>query len=229
MNDNEVLRLKNISFSYKGRGQIFRNINLSVNEKDFVVIRGPSGSGKSTLLRLINRLYEPESGTIFFRKRSIKGFEVTSLRKKICYIQQIPVMIDSSIKENIKLPFLFKSSKKNNLPSDEKIREILDEFLLNDLKLTDNALKLSIGEKQRVALIRVLLLNPEIVLLDEPTSALDQKAKKMVENIIEKINIEKSVAVVVVTHIGFSPEKINPRTFILSDGNLNKEGINDYS
>ena len=138
-------------------------------------------------------------------------------------------MIDSSVKENIKLPFLFKSSKKNHFPSDEKIREILDEFLLNDLKLTDNALKLSIGEKQRVALIRVLLLNPEIVLLDEPTSALDQKAKKMVENIIEKINIEKSVAVVMVTHIGFSPEKINPSKFILSDGNLKKEGINEYS
>jgi len=88
---------------------------------------------------------------------------------------------------------------------------------------------LSEGETTRLMLAKAFLSHPKIVLLDEPTSALDQKAKKMVENIIEKINIEKSVAVVMVTHIGFSPEKINPRKFILSDGNLKKEGINEYS
>ena len=227
-NNKEILRLENVSFRHRGRDIIFQDVNLTVNEKDFVLIKGPSGSGKSTLLHIINRLLEPEKGMIFFRKKSIKKFDVTYIRKKICYIQQTPVMIDASIEKNITFPFNFKSVKKYSPPSKEKIRKIFNDFLLNHLKLTDSALKLSTGEKQRVALIRGLLLEPEIILLDEPTSALDENSRKIVEGIIEKINTQNSTAVIMATHIGFSSQIINLHKFILSDGYLKKEDNNEH-
>ncbi len=222
-NNNEILRLENVSFRHKGGNEIFQDVNLTVNKKDFVLIKGPSGSGKSTLLHIMNRLFEPEKGMIFFRKKSIKKYDVTYLRKKICYIQQTPVMIDASIEKNLTFPFKFKSVKKYSPPSKEKIREIFDDFLLNHLKLTDSAIKLSIGEKQRIALIRGLLLEPEIILLDEPISALDDNSRNIVEGIIEKINMQNSTTVIMVTHIGFSSQIINLKKFILSGGNLKKE------
>lgn len=219
-----MLELKNISFSYEGRGTILNEVSFHLKKKEFVIIKGSSGSGKSTLLRLMNRLNEPHSGEIFFKEKPVVKIDVTSLRKKICYIQQVPVMIEGSIKDNILIPYSFKSLSSESVPASEAIRALLDRFLLKHLKLTDNALSLSIGEQQRIALIRALLLNPEVMLLDEPTSALDEMAKHIVEENVGRLFLEKSVSIVMVTHSEMRPGDVSPnRVLVLKNEKLIEE------
>ena len=216
-----MLELQKVSFGYDGRGSILRDVNISVKNKEFVLIKGASGCGKSTLLRLMNRLNEPAGGEILFNGKSLKDIDVTYLRRMVCYIQQIPIMIKGSVENNIIIPYSFKSSTHETVPSKGDIRNILDEFLLQYLKLSDNALSLSVGEKQRIALIRGLLLNPAVMLLDEPVSALDEKAKRVIEGIIQTIYKERSISVVMVTHRDFTPESgYTQRTFVIENKEL---------
>ena len=103
--------LKSISLSLDGK-QLLDQVSLSVGRGDFLLVRGPSGSGKTSFLRLINRLNEPTSGEIIVDGKSIADHSVTALRRQIAYLQQTPVTLDSSVRENLLLGFGFRAAEK---------------------------------------------------------------------------------------------------------------------
>lgn len=220
MTDADIVTFAGVTFRYPQGQSIFDNLSLGLERGVFYLIRGSSGAGKSTLLRLINRLEDPLRGEIFLKGRPLSSYYPPSLRRSILYIQQTPTVIDASIKENLMLPFQFKTNRDLSRPDDDKLTKFLDDFHLNGVNLNENAQNLSVGQLQRICFIRGLLLSPEILLLDEPTSALDEKSGKVVESMAERLCKESGRTVVMVSHKGFQPEAATFVVLGLKDGGL---------
>ena len=214
------LQLQNLSLQYDGKPPLFQNVDLTVNSGEFVVIHGPSGIGKSSLLRLLNRLQDPTSGSILIDDKPISEHNVTHLRRRIGYVQQTPVTIEGTVRENLLLPFTVKAAGNAPPPNDDTLRQKLDAYLLNDVQLDDNATELSVGQKQRIALIRILLIAPSLLICDEPTSALDPESRSIVERELERINRETQTSVILISHVDFTPANTTPITYTLTSEGL---------
>lgn len=214
------LELQNLSLQYNNKPLLFQNVNLTVKSGDFVIIKGPSGGGKSSLLRLINRLQEPTSGTLIIDDKALTTYDSTQIRRRIGYVQQSPVVRDDTVRNNLLLPFTFKTASHITQPTDDQLQEKLNTYLLKEIQLNDRAQELSVGQKQRLALIRTLLTEPEIILCDEPTSALDPESRTIVEGELESVNQTSGVSIILVTHIDFSTQKVTPKTYTLTANGL---------
>ncbi|MEI8186264.1 MAG: ATP-binding cassette domain-containing protein [Chlorobiaceae bacterium] len=216
-----LLEIRNLSFAYEGSpALVFDHLNLAVQEGDFILVKGPSGSGKSTMLRLICRLSKPQGGSILFQGNDITSIAPAKLRSLVSYVAQIPQMIDATVAENLLLPFSFAINAAKPKPGDEELKEMLCRFYLTDITLRQSAMKLSIGQKQRLAIMRALLQEPLLLLLDEPTSALDPESASMVFSIMERLNTEDRKTLITVTHIDYKPETVSPLTYNLAHRSL---------
>ena len=199
----EILRVENLNKSYgKGEARVeaLKNVNLSINKGEFVVIVGPSGSGKSTLLHLIGGVDKPTSGKVFINDVDIYNLKEKDLsifrRRNVGLIYQfynlIPVL---SAKENILLP-----AELDNRKID---KEYLDDLLNTlGLKERENHLpnELSGGQQQRTSIGRALINRPAIVLADEPTGNLDSKNSKEVIELL-KLSVKKyKQTLIMITH-----------------------------
>lgn len=193
-------------------------MNFSLKPGDFAIISGPSGSGKSSLLRLLVRFAEPDSGQIIYEHKPLSDWQPTLLRRHIALLQQSPVMGASLLKDCLLLPFHLKSNKDLPLPSEEKIQKLLADLQLEGLELTTPAANLSLGQKQRVALARLLLLDFKILLLDEPTSSLDAESRLATELMLEKLH-NQGITIVMVSHTNFRPHS-SSRQFVLQNDKL---------
>ena len=214
------LELKNVSLQHDGKLPLFQGINLVVEKGEFILVQGASGIGKSSLLRLMNRLQEATAGEILIDGQPIAKHEVTSLRRKIGYVQQTPIMIPGSVDDNLDFPFRFHSTGAQKPPGTTEKQKWMDTFLIKGVKLNDDAMKLSVGQKQRIALIRTLLVKPNILLCDEPTSALDQQSKEIVEDSLERLNVEHEISIILVTHLDFTLNRAKSRRFLLQPDRL---------
>lgn len=159
-------------------------------------IVGRSGSGKSTLMRLLNRMISPDAGTILFQGESISEIDPVQLRRRVVMLPQTPVMFDGTIRDNLLIGLSFSD---RDPVDDGTLRRILDVMELQKDLDADTA-SLSGGEKQRVALGRILAMQPEAALLDEPSSALDQGTERTVIGRLADAARERGVTVVMVTH-----------------------------
>jgi putative ABC transport system ATP-binding protein len=216
-----LLEIRNLSFAYEGSSSlVFEHLDLNVQKGEFVLVKGPSGSGKSTLLRLICRLNRLPEGDILFQGSSVTGMAPAVLRSSISYVAQIPQMMDATVEENLLLPFSFAANRTKVPPGKEELKEMLQNFYLDGVALDQSALKLSTGQKQRLAIMRALLQNPLLLLLDEPTSALDQESASMVFSIMERLNSEQGKTMITVTHIDYKPGKVTPLTYLLQNRTL---------
>ncbi len=223
-----ILKLENASFAYKAEHPVFTNINAEISENELIVIQGESGLGKSTFLKLFNRFCEIDKGRILLNDRELKEYEIDRLRGQIIYLPQLPFMIDGTIEDNLSFAFDFQAHKEKTYNS-PKAEEWMSYFQLNT-KLNDNALKLSTGQKQRIALIRALLLEPDILLLDEPCSSLDRKNRELIEQKIESLASESKVTVLMATHSDVTFDQSNYRKFTikgkkLEEGKPQKAGL----
>lgn len=197
------LIIKSISKSYKvgdASLEVLKNINLDLNEGEVTVILGKNGSGKSTLLKIIGGMLPYDSGKIFYNNKQVNSSERTRrnfLEKKIGIIPQNNELIrELSVYDNVSLPLKYRGKKNNEIQ--EKVSEILGFVELSDMKDKSVSL-LSGGEKQKVAIARALVKNPEIILADEPTSALDEKMNEKILNLFMELK-NKNRIVVIVTH-----------------------------
>lgn len=197
------LIIKSISKSYKvgdASLEVLKNINLDLNEGEVTVILGKNGSGKSTLLKIIGGMLPYDSGKIFYNNKQVNSSERTRrnfLEKKIGIIPQNNELIrELSVYDNVSLPLKYRGKKNNEIQ--EKVSEILEFVELSDMKDKSVSL-LSGGEKQKVAIARALVKNPEIILADEPTSALDEKMNEKILNLFMELK-NKNRIVVIVTH-----------------------------
>ena len=191
---------------------ILENVNFNVVKGEISFIIGESGSGKSTLLKTLNGLIPVTSGSIIFKDKDILEYSPIWLRKKICYIPQLPVPISKTVFNEFKMI-------KNDITK-EYIKKICEKFKLEVTILDKNMKNLSVGQQQRVSIIRGILNSPEIMLLDEPTSALDEENIHLLEEIILKLNRENNMTFVIVTHNLQMSEKLSEKTFLLKDNTL---------
>lgn len=227
-----LLTVKNLTKTYNKK-TVLKNINFSVEEKEIVSIIGPSGSGKSTLLRCINRMVTPTSGEILFDRKLITSANIGEIRKEIGMVfQHFNLFENLTVLENITLAPV-KLKLLSQAEAKKRALAMLKEINLYDKK-DSYPISLSGGEKQRVAIIRTLILEPRLILLDEPTSALDPEMTKEVIELIKHLK-DKGITLIIVSHeMEFVKEFSNRIIFIeigklILDSSYNKiiNGEND--
>jgi len=170
--------------------------HLEIPSGKVTCIVGRSGSGKTTTLRMLNRMISPDTGTIIYKGTPISEIDPVRLRRQVVMLPQTPVMFDGTIRDNLLIGLEF--SEREPVPDDalHRVLEIMD--LRKELE--DDAATLSGGEKQRVALGRILVMRPDAALLDEPSSALDEGTERAVIGRLADAARERGVTVVMVTH-----------------------------
>ena len=223
----EILRAEKLKRNYKKSSwiesdediKVLKEINFQVETGEFVGIMGKSGCGKTTLLKTLGMIDKPTEGKIYFMSEDtseLYGDKLAEIRnQKIGFIFQDFYLMDSlSVEENIMLPMIIGREKIQYMQ--KRVREFAEKFEISNL-LKKNSYELSGGEKQRVAICRALVNNPDLVLADEPTGNLDSKSGKIVINALNKISTEYQKTIVMVTH---DPKMASycSRLILLKDG-----------
>jgi ATP-binding cassette subfamily B protein len=196
--------MRDITFRYKQSNRdILQEFNLHIEPGEKVVIMGDIGSGKSTVLKLLLRYYEPRAGKVYWNGRSYGEYELRELRKNIGYVPQVPVLFDRTVYENMTygLTGIDRASLVAFLEEHDLMKEFenLDNGL--DTMIGKNGSVLSGGQRQLVWCLRVLLSEPEILILDEPTSSIDTHMKQVLNKILQMTM--KGKTVIMVTHDEF--------------------------
>lgn len=202
------IAIKSLSKSYimgKIAVPALHGINLTIKKGEFVSIIGPSGSGKSTLLHLLGGLDHATSGSIEIDGRTLNKMsdkEISEFRnQKIGFVFQDFNLLDNlTVEENIGLPLLIQSGKSKLT---EEQQTAVDQILA-DLELTHRAkhrpTEISGGQKQRTAIGRALINNPEIILADEPTGNLDTQTGKQIINLLQTMHRKRNITLIIITH-----------------------------
>jgi len=227
MENNNLIQLENLTKIYKvGETQVraLRGVSSKVKEGNFVAIMGRSGSGKSTLLNIIGCLDRPTEGKYFLGGQEVSTLDKNKLarirNKKIGFVfQTFNLLARTSALENTELPLLYSNVQ----------RKVTKDLAFKALSLVGlegrefhRTNQLSGGEQQRVAIARALVNNPSLILADEPTGNLDTKTGKEIMDIFKKLNKERNITIILVTH---EPEiaRIAQQRIYLRDGQIFKE------
>jgi putative ABC transport system ATP-binding protein len=227
MDNNKIIRMENISRVYQiGETEVraLQGLSYSIQQGDLVAIMGPSGSGKSTLMNIIGCLDKPTEGKYFLENQEVSTFDKNKLarirNKNIGFVfQNFNLLSRTTALENTELPLLYSDV------SAKKAKELALRALSlvglegRELHRTN---QLSGGEMQRVAIARALVNSPSLLLADEPTGNLDTKTGNEIIEIFSKLNQEKNITVILVTH---DPEvaAVAHKKVYLRDGQIEKE------
>jgi len=221
MSEAPLVRIHDVN-KYYGQNHVLKNINLSVNKGEVIILLGPSGSGKSTLCRTINRLETTSSGTITIDGKDLpqEGRDLAKLRAEVGMVFQQPNPFPKSIYDNIAY-----GPRTHGI----KDSQVLDEIVENSLKgaaiwdmvkdkLHSNATELSGGQQQRICIARAIANDPEVLLMDEPTSALDPISTNKIEDLIQEL--KDRYAIVIVTHNMQQAARISDKTAFFLSGEV---------
>jgi putative ABC transport system ATP-binding protein len=181
-----------------GPVRLVEGVDLSLESAELVALTGPSGSGKTTLLRTLAALTGAEHGEIRLNGRTPAEIGWPAYRRQVILVEQRPIMLDTTVEANLRRPFDYGTARASFPPI--AARELLDRLLVGADRLSQDARQLSVGQQQRVALVRALLLQPSVLLLDEPTSALDPDALAVTEQTIREHATRYDIAALIVTH-----------------------------
>ncbi len=200
------VQFEQVSFTYSSgptsRESSVRDLSLTINQGDFVVLAGPSGSGKSSLLHLILRLYDPTSGRILVDGIDLRDLDLSSFRSLIGFMSQDVMLLNLSLRDNVRMGKLD--------ASDEEIWQALDAAEIGDhvrglpegldTIAGERGAKMSGGERQRLALARALVRRPQVLILDEATSSLDAAKEADLLSMIRRVSDERRMTVIAATH-----------------------------
>ena len=230
------IEFRDVCFYYPSdpnKRQILKNLNMVIEPGKKVALVGESGCGKSTTVNLIERLYEATSGEVLIDGIEIKKYNLPYLRYLIGYVQQEPVLFNTTIRDN--LIFGREEIIKELGDPDTLIHQALEESysneFVNNIKEGVNYIvgikgsKLSGGQKQRIAIARAILCEPKILILDEATSALDNKSEKEVQRALDNIS-QKNVTTVIIAH-RLSTIKNADHIFAIRDGEIVESGTHE--
>lgn len=198
-----LFSLDSVTASRGGR-PVLRGLDLEIGAGITAVV-GRSGAGKSTLLRLLNRLADPDRGTVRFEGEDVRVLDPLELRRRASLVPQLPAPLPGTVAENVR----FGPGLVGRRADMERCLELAG---LGPDYAGREAERLSVGEQQRVMLARALALAPEVLLLDEPTSALDEQARAGVEATIAMLVRELGVSAVVVTHDRAQAQRLASQT-----------------
>ena len=223
-----VFELQNVYKTYRNDGKEFealKNVSLEVGEGEIFGIIGMSGAGKSTLVRTLNRLEDVSGGTVTFYGKNLaelKPAELRKVRHSISMIfQGFNLLNQRTVIQNVELSMRILGI--GRAERRKKALEMLEIVGLAD-KANEFPARLSGGQKQRVAIARALAVDPKVLLCDEATSALDPKITGEILDLLKKINEERSLTIVIITHEMSVVEKICDKVAIIDDGELAEVG-----
>jgi putative ABC transport system ATP-binding protein len=209
-----VLETRNLSRAVMGK-VLVDDMNLQVQHGEILAVVGPSGAGKSSFLRLINRLDEPTSGTVYLSGQDYKEISPRELRRRVGMVMQSAYLFHGTVAENLRYG---PRQRGEELPESE-IDNLLEQVGLEGVAQRDVS-HLSGGEAQRVSLARTLANKPEVLLLDEPTSALDQRAEHEVEALLTRVLRDQHLTALIVTHDTAQAQRIASRAILIDAGRL---------
>lgn len=194
------IKAHDINYSYRGRSSVLRNVNFVIPNNSFTAIIGSSGAGKSTIASLLIGLVKVQSGRLLINEQDINSYKIESVRRKIAFVPQQPVIYTGTIRENILMG--------NERIDDSQIQEALRLSRLEDVinGLTDGletllgegGITLSKGQSQRLCIARTILRDASILIFDEPTASLDEENKSDVMKGLEKLRGNKTI--IIITH-----------------------------
>ena len=217
-----MLEVKNIVKSFDGK-EVLKGIDFKVDKGEKVIIIGPSGSGKSTFLRTLNLLESIDIGDIIFEGNKINTkINVDEYRQKIGMVfQSFNLFNNLTVKENIMLaPVTLKLKTKEE--AEKEAIKLLEKINLKD-KIDKYPSQLSGGEKQRVAIVRALAMNPKMMLFDEPTSAFDPEMVGEVLNLMKDL-ADDGMTMIIVTHEMSFAKDIGSKIVFMDDGKIVEQG-----
>jgi putative ABC transport system ATP-binding protein len=205
MSGKTAIMMEDIRKTYDmGATQVFalRGVTLTIQEGEMVAIMGSSGSGKSTLLNLIGCLDRPTEGTYLLDGENVSDLDKDQLahirNKRIGFVfQGFNLLGRVSVMANMQLPLIYAGVGKKEM--EERVKEALDWVGLSQY-IDHYPNQMSGGQQQRVAIARALVNNPSLILADEPTGALDSRTSVEIISVLQRLNIEKSMTVIMVTH-----------------------------
>ncbi|MCK1977560.1 ABC transporter ATP-binding protein/permease [Jeotgalicoccus huakuii] len=192
------IHFKNVNFSYDGKRDVLKNINIDVSQGETVALVGHTGSGKSSIINLLMRFYDPTSGGIYFDDRNTIDIDKKSLRKFMSIVLQDPFIYSGSLLYNIRL--------NNEDISEESAKKALidvgGENLLSKLdngihsELTERGATLSLGERQLISFARALAFNPQVLVLDEATSNIDSETEQMIQYAMKVVSHNRTTFII---------------------------------
>ncbi len=213
-----VLHSEHLTRTVSGRN-IVDDVAFDIAREDILAIVGPSGAGKSSLLRLLNRLDEPTSGTIFLEGLDYHEIPPRELRRRIGMVMQTPYLFPGTIAENLR----FGPRQHGQELSGGEVDRLLVQVGLPGYAARGIE-NLSGGEAQRVSIARALANSPIILLADEPTSALDQEAKRGIESLIGDVVLQNGLTCIIVTHDLAQAARMANRVLVMQSGGIHRIG-----
>ncbi|MCP4705715.1 MAG: ATP-binding cassette domain-containing protein [candidate division Zixibacteria bacterium] len=214
-----ILETRDISHQIKANGNskyTVKNFSYSFEKGNIYNIIGPSGAGKTSFLRLLNRLDDPSEGEIFYQDKPLKSYQPTRLRECISLIFQETYLFPGTVGSN--LEYCISDC------TPHEIKSYLEQVGLDSQFINKDVSELSVGEKQRVAIARSLVLKPEILLLDEPTASLDPTLSQTIEHLILSLINEYSLTAIMITHNPEQAKRMGGKTLLMVSGALVEDG-----
>lgn len=213
-----VLRAENLGRRVKDK-VLVSDASFGVGRGEILALVGPSGAGKSSLLRLLNRLDEPTSGTVYVEGADYRTIAPRELRCKLGMVTQRAYLFPGTVESNLQ----FGPQQRGERLSSAEVNALLQRVGLQGYELRDVA-NLSGGEAQRVSFARTMANTPAVLLLDEPTSALDDASKAGIEALIQKIVRENLLSCVMVTHDRAQAVRIARSALVMEAGKIVRQG-----
>ena len=224
--DTPVVAVKHVERTF-GTHKVLNGISLKVNRGETLAVLGRSGTGKSVLLRLIIGLDKPDSGSVCIHGQDLAGLtldQIGAIRTKMGFLFQHAALYDSlTVGENVAFPLQHHRREMSRTERSERVRQLLAEVGMEG-SLEKMPSDISGGMQKRVGLARALALEPEILLLDEPTAGLDPISSGEIDDLILKLQRERQMASIVVTHDLHSARTIANRLALLDQGRVVIEG-----
>ncbi len=213
------LRLDKISLSATvGSQYLLKNISFEIAKTELICLIGASGAGKTSLLRVLNRLTEPSSGTIYLDGEDYRTIPVIQLRQQIVLVQQESKLLGMIVKEALAYPLSLRGLDKAQIQ--QRIMYWSDQLHIPNEWLERTEVQLSVGQRQTVAIARALVTQPKILLLDEPTSALDAGRASQLLQVLTNLAAAGETTIVMVNHQLELAQSFCQRVLYLENGQL---------
>jgi putative ABC transport system ATP-binding protein len=210
-----LFELRDVSL-IRGERRVLDSVSAVIPAGATAIV-GPSGAGKSTLLRLLNRLADPDGGTISYRELPLDSYDPLVLRREVSLVPQLPALLEGTVESNLE----FAAGLAGRQPDVERCLRLAG---LDPGFADRDVAKLSVGEQQRAMLARALVQEPAVLLLDEPTSALDHAARDAIEATLAELRRELEISVVLVSHDPEQARRLSDWVIRLEDGRAIEAG-----
>jgi putative ABC transport system ATP-binding protein len=206
-----LFELRDVSLA-RGDRRVLDSVNAEIPPGATAIV-GPSGAGKSTLLRLLDRLADPDDGSISYRDRPLDSYDPLELRREVSLVPQLPALLDGTVESNVAYAAKL-AGREADAERCLRLAGLDPAFAGRDVT------KLSVGEQQRAMLARALAQEPSVLLLDEPTSALDHAARDAIEATLLRLRRELEISIVLVSHDPEQARRMSDWVVRMEDGRV---------